>query len=101
MQPLFIHYFLRKTNCRNTLVANTHIILTLAIIFLLPYVYYHTPLIVENIKNDFLPTPQYERWKFNIRTAYFLWGFLIALQIIFVAFVTVQLFFPKSNKKLP
>jgi len=86
MLPLLLHYLLRKTNKRNKTVARLHVILTLFIVFALPYVYYHTPLLVEEKRFDFLPTPQYEYWQFSIHVAYTLWMILIALQLIFIIY---------------
>ncbi len=98
--PLLFHYLLRKTNRRNPVLATMHVFVTVTIVFVLPYIYYHTPFIVEEAKFDFLPTPQYEQWQFKIHLAYILWEILVAIQFVFIVIAIIELSSRKPRQRL-
>jgi len=97
LSPFFLmHYTLRKTNQRNAVAAWVHIVFTLGIVFALPYVYYQTPFLVEDLRLEFSPTPLYELWHSKINLANNLWKILISIQTIFIVYVLFELAFERK-----
>jgi len=100
LSPLFLlHYTLRKTKRRNAVIAWIHIIVTLGIVFTLPYVYYQTPFLVEDLRMEFSPTPLYEIWHQKINLANNLWKLLITVQAIFIVYAFFELTFQRVSGK--
>ncbi len=100
LSPIFlVHYTLRKTKQRNAVVAWVHILLTLAIVFAFPYVYYQTPFLVEDLRLEFSPTPLYEIWHSKINLANNLWKLLLSIQIVFMVYALFELSFEREDRR--
>lgn len=84
--PFMLHYILRKKTVFHSSVPFLHVVFTLMIVIVFPFVYESIPAISYRWLDLTTPPPLFEKWESRVHMANFLWLSFLLVQVLFLLY---------------
>ena len=86
MIPYLMHYTLRGFHLGNPVFKAIHVVGTLVIIVAFPFLYYSSPMIIDQWHRVTVPPPMFDKWETISIYADSMWVIVILLQVFFMIY---------------